>query len=74
MMISLASRLSTLARQFSTATPRMSYPSTVQAITISKTGGPEVIEKREIPFPKVAPDHLVIKVESLPNSYTSRNI
>ncbi|KAG1820321.1 uncharacterized protein BJ212DRAFT_1478448 [Suillus subaureus] len=42
----------------------MSYPSTVQAITISKTGGPEVIEKREIPF-QGAPDHLVVKVQYL---------
>ncbi|KAG1814029.1 uncharacterized protein BJ212DRAFT_1300887 [Suillus subaureus] len=39
----------------------MSYPSTAQAITISKTGGPEVIEKREIPFSKAAPSHLVVK-------------
>ncbi|KAG2155734.1 hypothetical protein DEU56DRAFT_868123 [Suillus clintonianus] len=43
----------------------MSYPSTVQAIVISRTGGPEVIEKREIPFSKVAPDHLVVKVQYL---------
>ncbi|KAJ8586493.1 NAD(P)-binding protein [Rhizopogon salebrosus TDB-379] len=43
----------------------MSYPPTMQAITISKTGGPEVIEKREIPFPKVAPSHLLIKVQYL---------
>ncbi|KAG1892608.1 hypothetical protein F4604DRAFT_1700434 [Suillus subluteus] len=63
-MISLTRRLSTLARQFSTATPKMSYPLTVQAITISKTGGPEVIEKHEIPF-QVAPNHLVVKVQYL---------
>ncbi|KAG1830803.1 hypothetical protein EV424DRAFT_1374565 [Suillus variegatus] len=43
----------------------MSFPSTIQAIAISKTGGPEVVEKREIPFPKVAPDHLVVKVQYL---------
>ncbi|OJA18059.1 hypothetical protein AZE42_05431 [Rhizopogon vesiculosus] len=41
----------------------MSYPSTVQAIAISKTGGPEVIEKREISFPKVASNNLLIKVQ-----------
>ncbi|KAG2155733.1 hypothetical protein DEU56DRAFT_768944 [Suillus clintonianus] len=62
-MLGFTRRLSTLARHFSTATSRMTYPSTIQAITISKTGGPEVIEKREIPFPKVAPDHLVVKVQ-----------
>lgn len=43
----------------------MSYPSTIQAITISKTGGPEVVEKREIPFPKVDPSHLVVKIQYL---------
>lgn len=64
-MISLTRRLSALARQFSTATPKMSYPSTIQAITISKTGGPEVVEKREIPFPKVDPSHLVVKIQYL---------
>lgn len=74
MMISLTRRLSTLARQFSTATSRMSYPSSVQAITISKTGGPEVIEKREIPFPKVAPNHLVVKVESLSDFHATVNV
>lgn len=43
----------------------MSYPSTIQAITISKTGGPEVIEKRAIPFPEVSPSHLVVKIQYL---------
>lgn len=41
----------------------MTYTSTVQAITIAKTGGPEVLEKTEIPFPTVEPEHLVIKVD-----------
>jgi len=43
----------------------MTYPSTIQAITISKTGGPEVLQKTEIPFPTVEPGHLVIKVQYL---------
>ncbi|KIJ22213.1 hypothetical protein PAXINDRAFT_165455 [Paxillus involutus ATCC 200175] len=43
----------------------MTYPSTIQAITIAKNGGPEVIEKTEIPFPKVEPGHLVVKVQYL---------
>ncbi|KII93285.1 hypothetical protein PLICRDRAFT_35480 [Plicaturopsis crispa FD-325 SS-3] len=39
------------------------FPSTVQAITIAKTGGFEVLEKTAQPFPKVDPDHVVIKVQ-----------
>ncbi|KAF8559893.1 NAD(P)-binding protein, partial [Imleria badia] len=38
-------------------------PSKIYAITIAKHGGPEVIDKTEIPFPKVEPGHIVIKVE-----------
>ncbi|KDR85579.1 hypothetical protein GALMADRAFT_53695 [Galerina marginata CBS 339.88] len=41
----------------------MSLPSTVEAITIPKTGGLEVLEKTTIPFPKVNPGDIVIKVE-----------
>jgi len=41
----------------------MTYPSKIHAITIAKNGGPEVIEKTEIPFPKVEPDHIIVKVE-----------
>lgn len=41
----------------------MSYPASMHAITIAKTGGPEVLEKTEIPFPTVEPEHLVIKIE-----------
>lgn len=40
----------------------MTFPSTINAITIAKYGGPEVLEKTEIPFPKVEPGHIVIKV------------
>ncbi|KAF9469594.1 hypothetical protein BDZ94DRAFT_1278795 [Collybia nuda] len=43
----------------------MSLPSTVEAITIAKTGGFEVIEKKTIPFPKPDPSNIVIKVEYL---------
>ncbi|KAF9245646.1 hypothetical protein BU15DRAFT_40852 [Melanogaster broomeanus] len=59
----LTRRLSSLSRQISPSTTRMTYPSTIQAITIAKNGGPEVIEKTEIPFPKVEPGHIVVKVE-----------
>ncbi|KAM6498576.1 hypothetical protein JOM56_006524 [Amanita muscaria] len=41
----------------------MSLPATIQAITIAKTGGVEVIEKTEQPFPQVKPGDIVIKVE-----------
>ena len=42
----------------------MTYPSKIQAITIAKNGGPEVIEKTEISFPNVEPGHIVVKVMS----------
>ncbi|KAJ7597725.1 hypothetical protein C8J56DRAFT_920787 [Mycena floridula] len=41
------------------------YPTTVEAIAIRKTGGLEVLEKMSLPFPKVEPDHIVIKLEYL---------
>jgi len=41
----------------------MSHPEKVQAISIAKTGGVEVIEKTEIPFPTVKPGEVLIKVE-----------
>lgn len=40
----------------------MKYPSKIYAIAIAKTGGPEVLEKIEVPFPTIQPGHLVIKV------------
>lgn len=40
----------------------MSFPSTVQAIAISKTGGVEVLEKLTVPFPKQEPGDIVVKV------------
>ncbi|KJA28655.1 hypothetical protein HYPSUDRAFT_197474 [Hypholoma sublateritium FD-334 SS-4] len=41
----------------------MSFPSTVEAITIPHVGGFEVLQKTTIPFPKVNPADIVIKVE-----------
>ncbi|KAI6048061.1 hypothetical protein EDC04DRAFT_2886843 [Pisolithus marmoratus] len=41
----------------------MSYPTSMYAITIAKTGGPEVMEKTEVPFPVVEPGHLVVKMD-----------
>jgi len=40
----------------------MMFPFKIYAITIAKNGGPEVIEKTEIPFPDVQPGHVVVKV------------
>ncbi|KAF8640806.1 hypothetical protein AX17_000455 [Amanita inopinata Kibby_2008] len=41
----------------------ISFPSTVQAIAIAKTGGFDVIQKITLPFPKVNPGDIVIKVD-----------
>ncbi|KAG9313931.1 hypothetical protein JVU11DRAFT_4705 [Chiua virens] len=41
----------------------MTFPSTIHAFTIAKNGGPEVLEKTEIPFPKVEPGHILVKTE-----------
>jgi len=39
------------------------FPSTVEAVTVPHTGGFEVIQKTTIPFPKVNPGDVVIKVD-----------
>ncbi|KIK62958.1 hypothetical protein GYMLUDRAFT_242041 [Collybiopsis luxurians FD-317 M1] len=38
-------------------------PDTIEAFAIRKPGGFEVLEKMTLPFPKVEPGHLVVKVE-----------
>ncbi|KAF8131619.1 hypothetical protein EV363DRAFT_172313 [Boletus edulis] len=43
----------------------MTFPSMIHAITIAKNGGPEVIEKTQIPFPKIEPGQIVVKVQYL---------
>lgn len=40
----------------------MTFPSTVQAVAIDKTGGIDVLEKKSLPFPKQEPNHIVVKV------------
>lgn len=40
----------------------MPYPSTVKAIGIKETGGFEVIQDLELPFPEVKPTDLLVKV------------
>jgi len=42
---------------------KMSHPSNMQAITYAKTGGFEVIEKTTQPFPEIAPEHIIIKIQ-----------
>ncbi|KAJ3723610.1 NAD(P)-binding protein [Lentinula guzmanii] len=39
------------------------YPSTVEALAIAQTGDINVIEKMTLPFPKVNPEDLVVKIE-----------
>ncbi|KAF8167495.1 hypothetical protein B0H34DRAFT_792213 [Crassisporium funariophilum] len=41
----------------------MSFPATVEAITIPSTGPIDIIQKSTVPFPKVNPGDVVIKVE-----------
>jgi NADPH:quinone reductase len=39
-----------------------SFPSEIQAIAISKTGGFEVLERQTVPFPTQDPSQILIKV------------
>lgn len=41
----------------------MSIPSHIKAIGIDKTGGPEVIQLKEIPTPEVGDEQVLIKVD-----------
>ncbi|KAH9048228.1 NAD-P-binding protein [Lactarius hengduanensis] len=41
----------------------MSYPAKIKAVGIYETGGVEVIQNLELPFPEVKPSDLLIKVE-----------
>ena len=40
----------------------MSYPVKIKAVGINETGGVEVIQNLEVPFPEVKPTDLLIKV------------
>lgn len=42
------------------------FPSTIQAIAISKTGGIEVLERQSVPFPKQEPNQVLVKVRRTP--------
>jgi len=41
----------------------MSYPAKIKAVGINETGGIEVIQNLEVPFPEVKPTDLLIKVQ-----------
>lgn len=41
---------------------RMTYPSTVKAVGINKTGDVDVIEDLTLPFPEQKPGELLVKV------------
>lgn len=71
-------RISQLLRHFSstslrpsstsshTNTFRMTYPSTIKAVGINKTGDVDVIEDLTLPFPEQKPGELLVKVCSAP--------
>jgi NADPH:quinone reductase-like Zn-dependent oxidoreductase len=40
----------------------MSYPTKIKAVGINETGGVEVIQNLEVPFPEVKPADLLVKV------------
>lgn len=40
----------------------MSYPTNIKAVGINETGGIEVIQNLEVPFPEVKPTDLLVKV------------
>jgi hypothetical protein len=60
----------------------VTLPETIQAITFSKTGGVEVLEKTTLPFPQQKPSDIIVKVRepkasnltmmpnSIPRSFT----
>ena len=54
-------RLNTLLRHF-TVQSRMSLPKTIKAIVAPRTGGVDVMELAELPFPKQQPNEVVVKV------------
>lgn len=41
----------------------MTFPATIQAIGIQKTGDIGVVEKLTLPFPTQKPDQIVVKVK-----------
>lgn len=44
---------------------KSAFPSTIQAITFSRAGGVEVVQKQTVPFPKQRPGQLVVKVRTV---------
>lgn len=40
----------------------MSYPAKIKAVGINETGGVEVIQNLEVPFPDLKPTDLLIRV------------
>ena len=62
--LAASARVALLSRHLSsTASTKMSFPATIQAIGIQKTGDIEVVEKLNIPFPKQQLDQIVVKVK-----------
>ena len=46
----------------------MSYPARIKAVGINETGGVEVIQNIEVPFPQVKPTDLLVKVRQSSSS------
>lgn len=44
----------------------MTYPSTIKAVGINKTGDVDVIEDLTLPFPEQKPGELLVKVRCAP--------
>jgi len=49
----------------------MSYPPRIKAVGINETGGVEVIQDIEVPFPQVKPTDLLVKVRQPSSSRIS---
>lgn len=51
----------------------MAFPATIQALSFSKHGGVEVMEKITVPFPEQDPGSVLIKVSLSSSIYANDN-
>ena len=54
----------TVLKSYPTTMSNSQFPKTMKAITFSKTGEVDVIEKTERPFPEQGPGDIVVKVRA----------
>ena len=58
-----APRATLLTRHLAYIAPaKMSFPATIQAIGMQKTGDIDVVEQLEVPFPTPKPNEILVKV------------